>query len=173
MNKTITIPVDEDIYEKFCIALSLTKDDEHKAIEHCMKWYIAKSFEKASQTYNPNTKARPIEEIAADFHGKANQRIPSWAFKPMQFNHKIIRAYFKAEQATGRVTIAELEKLCSNEAVPELYVPTFRSNYAQMKLDAPKSHGKVFEDDGEAVTIWGEVKDTLMQYKEYFCNAER
>lgn len=28
-----------------------------------------------------------------------------------------------------------------------------------MKLDGPKSHGKVFVDDGETVTIWQEVKD--------------
>jgi len=170
MSKNITIAVDEDIYEKFSIALSLTKDEQDKAIEHCMKWYIAKSFEKASQTYNPNTKTKTLEEIAVGFHGKANQRIPSWAFKPTQYNHKIIRAFFKAEQATGRVTITDLEHLCSDKSVPELYVPTFRSNYAQMKLDAPKSHGKVFEDDGETVTIWGAVKDTLMRCKEHFCD---
>lgn len=28
-----------------------------------------------------------------------------------------------------------------------------------MKLDGPKSHGKVFVDDGETVSIWSEVKD--------------
>lgn len=171
MSKTITISIDEDIYEKFRIALSLTKDDdESKAIEYCMKWYIAKSFEKASQAYSPVTKTKSIREIADGFYGKANQRIPSWALKPTQYNHKIIRAFFKAEQGTDRVTIGELERLCSDATVPDLYVPTFRSNYAQMKLDAPKSHGKVFEDDGETVTIWGEVKDTLMLYKEYFCD---
>lgn len=43
-------------------------------------------------------------------------------------------------------------------------------NYSQMKLDGPKSHGKVFEDDGETVTIWREVEDTLMKYKSSFCD---
>jgi len=168
MKKNLTIVVDEDIFEKFSLALSLTKDEMSEAIEHCMKWYIAKSFEKASQTYNPNTKTKPFSETATNYHGKANQRIPSWAFSPTQYNHKIIRAFFIAEKVTGKATIKEMEKLCSNETTPELYVPTFKSNYAQMKLDAPKSHGKVFEDDGDTVTIWGEIKDTLMQYKEYF-----
>ena len=171
MSKNITVTVDEDIYEKFCIALSLTKEEQNHAIEHCMKWYITKSFEKASQAYNLNPKVKLDEDITADFRGKANQRIPSWALKPTQYNHKIIRAFFKAEQVTGRVTIADLERLCSDKSVPELYVPTFRSNYAQMKLDAPKSHGKVFEDDGETVMIWSEVRDTLMQYKEIFCKG--
>lgn len=169
MSKNITIAVDEDIYEKFCIALSLTKDGQDNAIEHCLKWYIAKSFEKASQTYNPDAKTKSIEELAEGFYGKANQRIPSWALRPNQYNHKIIRAFFMAEQETGSVTVGELERLCSNETVPDLYVPTFRSNYAQMKLDAPKSHGKVFEDDGKTVKIWSEVRDTLMQYKKFFC----
>lgn len=170
MSKNITFAVDEDIYEKFCIALSLTKDEQEKAIEHCMKWYIAKSFETASQVYSPNARAKPIKETAERFHGKANQRIPSWALKPSQYNHRIIRAFFKAEQTTGRVTVTELERFCSDKFVPELYVPTFRSNYAQMKLDAPQSHGKVFEDDGDTVTIWSEVEDTLMQYKKFFCD---
>lgn len=170
MDKNITLTIDYDIYEKFCIALSLKKDDQNKVIENCMKWYITKSFEKASQTYSPNAKAKPDENFAIDFYGKANQRIPSWAFKPTQYNHKIIRAFFKAQKASGKVTIKELERLCSDKSVPELYVPTFRSNYSQMKLDAPKSHGKVFENDGETVIIWSEVKDTIMQYKEYFCD---
>lgn len=168
MKKNLAIVVDEDIYEKFLLALSLTKDELSDAIENCMKWYIAKNFEKASQTYNPNARTKPSLGTTVNYFGKANQRIPSWAFSPMQYNHKIIRAYFMAEKVTGRVTITEMEKLCSNDAKPELYVPTFKSNYAQMKLDAPKSHGKVFEDNGDTVTIWGEVRDTLMQYKEYF-----
>lgn len=33
------------------------------------------------------------------------------------------------------------------------YGLTFRNNYAQMKIDGPKSHGKVFEDDGERVWL--------------------
>jgi len=169
MNKNITVTVDNDIYEKFCIALSLTKDAQNQALEQCMKWYITKSFEKVSLEYSPTAKSKFDEYAAVDFHGKANQRIPSWALKPTQYNHKIIRAFFKAEKAMGRVTITNLELLCNDKSVPELYVPTFRSNYAQMKLDAPKSHGKVFEDDGETVTIWSEVKDTLLKHKVFFC----
>ena len=32
-------------------------------------------------------------------------------------------------------------------------MPTFRNNYAQMKIDGPKSHGKDFKDDGDRVRI--------------------
>lgn len=53
MEKKISFTVDSDIYEKFCLALNLTNESEDAAIETCMRWYIAKSFEKASQEYNP------------------------------------------------------------------------------------------------------------------------
>ena len=63
----------------------------------------------------------------------------------------------------------ELEELCSREEVPELYVPKFRNNYAQMKIDGAKTYGKVFEDDGKVVSIWNEVRETLLEYKSQFC----
>lgn len=170
MVRNITISINEDIYEKFCLAMNLTKDTENTAIETCMRWYIAKTFEKASQVYNPKTVARQNEDINKDFYGKAIQRIPIWAVKPNQYNHKIIRAYFKAVAATGRATIDMMERLCSDENNLELYVPTFKNNYSQMKLDGPKSHGKVFEDDGDSVWIWSEVEEVLMKYKTNFCN---
>ena len=58
-----------------------------------------------------------------------------------------------------------MERLCSDKDHPELYVPTFKNNYSQMKIDGPKSYGKVFEDDGERVWIWSEVETVLLQYK--------
>lgn len=170
MVRNITISINEDIYEKFCLAMNLTKDTENTAIETCMRWYISKTFEKASHVYNPKTVARQNEDTNKDFYGKAIQRIPIWAVKPNQYNHKIIRAYFKAVAATGRATIDMMERLCSDENNLELYVPTFKNNYSQMKLDGPKSHGKVFEDDGETVTIWHEVQNTLLKYKSNFCD---
>ena len=58
MEKKICFAVDSDIYEKFCLALNLTNESENVAIETCMRWYIAKSFEKASQEYNPKAASR-------------------------------------------------------------------------------------------------------------------
>ncbi len=173
VSKNVTITIDEDTYEKFCMALALNKEDQSQAFEHCMKWYIAESFDRVSQKYNPNTKLKSLKEIAEGFNGKANQRIPTWAIRPTQYNHKIIRAFFEIEQEQGDVTLSALEKLCSNKYNQKLYVPTFKSNYAQMKLDAPKSHGKVFKDDGNIVTIWSEVEHTLLSYREFFLGNQK
>lgn len=171
MVRNITVSVDEDIYEKFSLAMNLTKDSENDAIETCMKWYIANAFEKVSQEYNPKGTAKKVVDSSNNYYGKATQRIPVWALKSNQYNHKIIRAYFMAVDIAGQATITMMERLCSDKDHPELYVPTFKNNYSQMKLDGPKSHGKVFEDDGENVWVWSEVESVLMKYKSSFYNG--
>ena len=164
MDKNITFTVDSDVYEKFNIALSLSRELSDEAANACLRWYIAQAFGNASKVYTP--KATKQTDTNKDFYGKALQRIPMWALKPNQYNHKIIKAYFMSIDIAEHATLMMMERLCSNKDRPDLYVPTFRNNYAQMKLDGPKSHGKVFEDDG--VWIWDEVEETLMQYKSSF-----
>ncbi len=169
MKKDVTFNIDSDVYEKYCLALTLSREEESDAIENYMRTYIAKSFERVSQEYNPKV-SKQIS--SGDFFGKAEQRIPIWALKPDQYNHKIIRAYFTAVDLAGEATITMMERLCSDKGHPELYVPTFKNNYSQMKIDSSKSHGKVFEDNGNKVWIWSEVKNTLMKYKSSFYNEE-
>jgi hypothetical protein len=60
------------------------------------------------------------------------------------------------ENELGHVPLDALEKRCSDEVT-------------HPAIDAPKSHGKVFEIDNGNVVIWGYAKETLMEYKEYFC----
>jgi len=48
VKKNVTFVVDADVYEKFCIALNLTNETQDAAVESCMRWYIAKTFEKVS-----------------------------------------------------------------------------------------------------------------------------
>jgi len=47
---------------------------------------------------------------------------------------------------TGRATIDAMKRLCSDENNLEMYVPTFKNNYSQKKLDDLKGRSKVFED---------------------------
>ena len=166
MNKIVTFTVDSDVYEKFNIALNLSGESSDEAANSCLRWYIAQAFGNASKEYSP--KAAKQTDANRDFYGKALQRIPMWALKPNQYNHKIIRAYFMAIDIAQEATLLMMERLCSDKERPDLYVPTFRNNYSQMKLDGPKSHGKVFEDDGDRVWIWDEVEETLTQYKSSF-----
>ena len=169
MEKKISFTIEEDIYEKFCLALDLAKEEETDAVETSLKWYIAKTFEEVSKEYGPKRKEKKVGKGKGNFYAKAGKRIPVWAGRPEQYCHKILRGFFLCEKQHGQVMLNELEMICSNEEVPELYVPTFRNNYYQMKLDGAKTYGKVFEDDGTVVRIWSEVEGILKEYKSYFC----
>lgn len=170
MEKKISVTIEEDIYDKFCLALNLSKEEEAQAVETCFKWYIAKTFSKVSKEYEPEVMEKQGTNGKGNFYAKAVKRIPLWAKRPEQYCHKIIRGFFLCHKLHGQVLLYELEELCSREEVPELYVPTFRSNYAQMKIDGAKTYGKVFVDDGKVVSIWSEVREALMEYKSYFCD---
>lgn len=167
MRKSISFNVDVDVFDKFNMALNLSGETSDEAADSCLSWYIAQAFGNVSKEYTPR-ETRVSDSADKDFYGKAIQRIPMWALKPSQYNHKIIKAYFMAEHIAGEATLLMMERLCSDKERPDLYFPTFKNNYSQMKLDGPKSHGKVFEDDGDRVWIWDEVEETLMKYKNSF-----
>lgn len=126
MSKKVSFFIDEDVYEKFLLAMDISKESEEEAIEMCMRWYIAKTFEKASHEYKPKKVSKSAEGVN-DYYGKAIGRIPIWALKPEQYNHKIIRAYFTALDIAESATISMMEQLCSEKDYPELYVPTFKN----------------------------------------------
>ena len=171
MRKKIYLTVDTDVYEKFNMALKLSGDTSDEAAEASLRWYIAQAFGYASKEYKPKA-GKQTDGSTKDFYGKALHRIPMWAMKPSQYNHKIIRAFFMALDIAGEATLSMMEHLCSDKERKDLFVPTFRNNYSQIKLDGPKSHGKVFEDDGDRVWIWDEVKETLMKYRKSFYAGE-
>ncbi len=167
----IIIKVDPDVYEKFCIALQFAKEDECEIFDNCMRWYIKKSLKVLEKKDNKNTasKHRHSEDT---FYKKAVRKIPRWASKPSQYNHKIIKAYFYSIHIAGEASMKMMESLCNDKDNANLYVPSFKSNYAQMKIDNVSSHGKVFEDNGYTVWIWEEVEDILLMYKSKFYDGE-
>ena len=165
MQKEISFTIDSDVYEKLMMALQLSGEDQEAVLENCVKSYIAKTFGAISEEYSPDKKKSVADR---DYTGKAIQRIPAWSAKPNQNNHKIIRAFFTAEESFGSVTLDIREKLCAEKSKSDLYVSNVKNNYAQMKLDGPKTYGKVFEDDGENVWIWKEVEQVLRKYKDSF-----
>lgn len=102
MGKKMSFTIEEDIYEKFCLALNLTKEDETKAVETCLKWYIAKTFEKVSQEYEPEPVGKEEGKRKGSFYAKAVKRIPVWAKRPEQYCHKIIRGFFSVKNGMDK-----------------------------------------------------------------------
>lgn len=137
MQKEISFTIDSDVYEKLTMALQLSGEGQETVLENCVKSYIAKTFGAISEEYSPDKKKSVADR---DYTGKAIQRIPAWSAKPNQNNHKIIRAFFTAEESFGSVTLDTMEKLCGDKSKSDLYVSNFKNNYAQMKLDGPKTY---------------------------------
>ena len=66
------------------------------------------------------------------------------------------------EKKYGAVKYDLLADYCSG-------IKTFKSNFAQMKNFGEKNHGKVFELNGQIVTLWNPVKDNVIfEYKRHY-----
>ena len=164
------ITVDPDIQEKFEMALKLTGEEKNNVFDSFMRSYIAQSFSKVAGNYTPNKHESVNKAGEQAYFGKALDRIPKWANKPHQINHKILRAYLQLLQETPYVTRFALAHRCSDSSNhADVYVPTFESNYAQMKFDGSNSHGKVFEEDANGnIVLWSYVHDMVMAFADQF-----
>jgi len=160
-----------EVAEKFKIALRLDDENSDEVIEDFMLKYISTSFAKAVKDPKLMTNLKSLKDIETIKNElpKARIRIPKWAMRPNQANHKIIKAFFEVENEMGCVSLKELKRRCGDEdKYPGTYVKDFKGNFYQMKTDAYKSHGKVFELEMSNVVIWKEIEEKLMEYKEYF-----
>jgi len=103
---------------------------------------------------------------------KAIGRIPRWAQRPGQYNHKIIRAFFLLEK-NGQVEIENLKHRCADRQLyPDTFVPRFNGNFASMKTDGGNAHGKVFVEKDGMVMIWEPIKNILLAHKASFIGSK-
>ena len=154
--KKLTIEIDEKVYNTFINMIGETKLDN--VIEQLINQYISQTSKKQKKN----------DKTSNSYFAKVYDKIPNWAKKPNQFNSTIVSAYFRAEDIDGQATLSRMRGLCLDKMSEQ----QFKSNYFQMTFDGSNSHGKVFEDDGENVWIWEEIKPRLMQYKNAFYKGE-
>lgn len=162
----LTFEINEHLSQRFDMALQLTGENRDTVLESLMKAYIVQTFSQTASTYQTE-----IQGSNADKNfGKAIHKIPKWASKPMIIPSKIIRAYLQLLDEKGSVTYPELMLRCSDkENYPDEYIATFANNFAQMKFDDEKSHGKVFEVNGaQKITLWENVKEIVMLNQDKF-----
>ena len=120
------------------------------------------SSEKNDQTVDRDIKppAKPFKTSPENF--SKISRIKLWANRPHQDNHKIIMAYLELEKK-GDVYLDDLKERCSDRD-SKYYVKKFDGHYASMKTDAGNSHGKVFYDRNEIVSIWQRVREEIRKH---------
>lgn len=168
MKKEIILNIDEDILLRFNMALQLNNETIENVCEAFMKRYFLESFSK--ETCNYGNKKNEVISYQDDYFGKALNKIGKWAKKYNQINYKILRAYLQLVNELSYVTYDDLFERCSDEENHyDVYVPTFRSNFDQMKFDAEKSHGKVFViGENNIVSLWDYIADEVEKYKKDF-----
>jgi len=173
----IKLTIESDLSAMFTFALQLNKESQEDVLTNFIKQYISDSFSKVSKVVSPKSTSKVYYELEqVDFdsdNAKALRRIPLWAQKPQQFNHRIIKAYFQIQGESDRVTVDALSNRCSDPIkYPATYTPGFYGNFASMKTDAGNSHGKVFEVEHDIVSIWPKISSTLNEYKSSFIGSE-
>jgi hypothetical protein len=90
---------------------------------------------------------------------KVKRRLKLWANRPHQINARILTAYLRLErQGVSPIT----EKALNNAIGGE---PSISSNLLQMRISAEKNHGKVFDQNGEKVTLWPPVLSAIREYE--------
>lgn len=168
MKDDFIVQIDTDIIEKFEMALKLTGENKENAITNMMKKYIMDSFSAVAS--NIDKKPTGSSENMDPYYMKGVRKISIWAERPKQNNYKIIRAFLQLEEEKGNVFLEDMKNRCNDpDNHMDVYVPTFITNFAQMKFDGAKSNGKIFEVSSvEEVTIWEEAVQTIDVYRGKF-----
>lgn len=95
---------------------------------------------------------------------KVKRRIPRWLNKPSQTNSRILIIVMEHLSKKESVSFSIIEKQCEN-------IDKFRGNFEQMANFGVKNHGKVFERNGDTLSLWSPVKDFLKEsYTAYNAN---
>lgn len=93
---------------------------------------------------------------------KVTSRLPKWFNNTWQYNSKVLYAFLRLyDPSIGYVSYTALR----NEAD---IGSAFTTNYNQMKIIAEKNHGKVFEQVGDRVYLWENVKDIVLRMYETY-----
>ena len=167
MESELRVNLDTELYRRFEMALQLNGESKENVVAALLKSYVVRVFAQEAAQYEDFSPASD-GQATDGLYGKALHRIPKWAKKPTQINHKIIRAYLQLAEK-GVVTYNMLADYCGDKKNADVYVATFNSNFAQMKFDGEKSHGKVFEvSENGVVTVWDYVASCLEEYKKDF-----
>lgn len=89
---------------------------------------------------------------------KVSRRLKLWAKRPEQMNTKILKAWLRlASGVESTVSEAQLKAEVGEES--------FDINFMQMKNIAEKNHGKIFEVNGNKVSIWPPVAAAVEEFQ--------
>ena len=169
----ISFDIDEKIYRRFRAELMANDENMNTVMVDLVQRYIEESLrgEVTNGSAINSLFVKPIRTQRREkvgIEGKANRKIPVWIARK-NVPYKIIRAYLMLEENSNEpVLLSDLEELCTSGREISVFVKNFKPNFAQMKFDGEKSHGKVFVVDEDRVYLDGGVTNTVGHYKLQF-----
>lgn len=93
---------------------------------------------------------------------KVSSRIKGWAKNQGQINSKILTSFLELSLKDNEYITEDNFKSYFKSKFPKI---RFDSNFYQMKTIDSHNHGKVFEQNGENITIWEPVRPYVEEYE--------
>ena len=159
----------EKIREQLESAVYLVaKADESEVLHKAAHTEVIKALMAVCELGNEYEKNGPMGKRVpdgpkisnADEINKVARRLKLWVNRPQQMNSRILTAYLKLErEGMGPIS----EQALNNELGGET---TFATNFLQMRISAERNHGKVFDQNGDNVTLWPPVESAIREYEE-------
>ncbi|MDU4960030.1 MAG: hypothetical protein E6X17_05130 [Sporomusaceae bacterium] len=170
-----TEEIDSETLRMFKLALEIKHETASEVLEKMMRLYVSNTFAEASKKIVGDSENNNVaENVEEKYFAKALGKIPKWAFNRDLVPHKIISAFLYLQNAHENVDYSMLEQRCTDINWPHNYVEQFAANFNQMKVDNQRSYGKVFTVDKatSVVSIWDEVSEKIIEYKERFLHND-
>lgn len=173
----ISFEIDDKTYRRFRAELIANDEEMGVVMNDMVRRYVEQSLcgELADRSGNNhflfkadgNTRKEKVS-----IEGKAKRKIPVWVVRK-NVPYRIIRAFLiLQENRATPISVDDLEELCTSGRDQSVYVKNFKANFAQMKFDDEKSHGKVFLVNGDEVRLDEDILSTVDQYKPQFLKNE-
>lgn len=124
--------------------------EEHKVHKLIMSALIGLAKNEGNSNDESTSEINEVNKVA--------RRLKLWVNRPDQINTKILTAYLRLSEQTGKVTEKSLKQEVNEDS-------NFDSNFTQMKIIADRNHGKLFSIKNGEVTIWKPVRQHVDSFK--------
>jgi len=146
-----------DTMARFMISINKEVGDEIRHIKNNLK----KENKQNDKQYRNNKLNQNKYDIKQE-RKKIERKIDGWFIHKDQYNSIILYAFLNLyELNNGNVTYDELREKTKLK-------DKFKGNFDQMKNFGAKNHGKIFEQTGNNIYFWNEVKELILaKYRRY------
>lgn len=157
----LTLTISDELYRRFAAACILSGKNQQEVIIEKLQEYISATF--AAEIPTLNEPAKQIQTVG--MQSKVLTRIPLWARRPDQHNHRILQSFFAVEH-DGMTTKERMRDFFLRNGYGTGW--QFDNNFASMRTNEGNSHGHVFACVNDIVTLTEEARRIAYKYRDCF-----